>query len=382
MATALIIGAGIGGLAAAVALQRAGLEVKVFERSPVVREAGAGLSLWPNALRAVGELGLSDSLNAIALRGGGEIRTAQEEVLSRFSESDLAARYGDAVAYVHRAELLAMLYEAAGGPAVVRTASHCVGVEQDGDGVVARFESGRTERGDLLIGADGIHSVVRRTLFGPDPLRYAGYTAWRGVAPFPYGQIRHRSGELWGRGSRFGIVPLTGDRVYWFATDNAPRDRPDGADGRRQELLRIFRNYPDYVTALIEATPEEQILRNDIVDRRPIPRWTVGRITLLGDAAHPMTPNLGQGACQAVEDAVVLGRVLSEEGDAARALAWYEGQRLARANAVVEASWQVGRVAQWAHPVACWLRTRLYRAMPAGAQYRMLDRAILDPDRG
>jgi len=382
MLKALIIGAGIGGLAAAVALQRAGLAVRVFERSPAVREAGAGLSLWPNALRALGKLGLTHSLNAIVLRGGGEIRTAQEEVLSRFSEADLAARYGDAVAYVHRAELLAMLYEAAGGSAVVRTASHCVGVEQDGDGVLARFESGSTERGDLLIGADGIHSVVRRTLFGPEPLRYAGYTAWRGVAAFPCDQIMDRTGELWGRGSRFGIVPLKGDRVYWFATDNAPRDRPDAPGGRRQELLTIFGDYPGYVAALIEATPEEQILRNDIVDRTPLTRWTIGRITLLGDAAHPMTPNLGQGACQAIEDAAALGRVLSTEIDPARALAEYERRRLARANAVVEASRQVGRVAQWAHPVACWLRTRLYRALPPGAQYRMLDRAILGPDGG
>lgn len=147
MGTALVIGAGIGGLAAAVALQRAGLSVKVFERSPAVREAGAGLSLWPNALRALAELGLGDALNAIALRGGGEIRTAREEVLSRFAESDLVDRYGDAVAYVHRAELLALLYEAAGGAAVVQTGRKCIGVEQDGGGVVARFKSGSAERG-------------------------------------------------------------------------------------------------------------------------------------------------------------------------------------------------------------------------------------------
>lgn len=379
MRTAIIIGAGIGGLAAAVALRRAGLRVKVLERAPEVREAGAGLTLWPNALRALSELGLDEIANQAGLAGSGGIRSWRGEVLSHISQAELARRYGDPIVFFHRAELLAALLEAAGGVDAVQAGRACSSVQQDETGVTARFEAGASERGDLLVGADGIHSVVRAALFGQAPVRYSGYTCWRGVAPFPLERIAPYSGEMWGRGRRFGIVPLKGDRVYWFATANAPAGRPDSAAGRKQELLFLLKEFPDYVAALIQATPEGAILRNDINDRPPLSRWSVGRVTLLGDAAHPMTPNLGQGACQALEDAAVLGQVLKENPSVESALQEYERRRLAHANEVVATSWTIGKVAQWSNPLACWLRNRLYAGLSHERRMQMLDKVVAHP---
>lgn len=370
---AIVVGGGIGGLAAAMALRQAGIDVAVFERAGAYREVGAGLTLWPNAVRALAALGLQSQLDALAVpQLSGGIRTWRGDVLMQTSIDEVRQRFGAPPVAVHRAELLAMLNDAL-SPNIVQLDSPLVRFTQDGDRVTATFADGRMERADVLIGADGLHSVVRAQLFGRRKPRYAGYSAWRAVARYeldrlPAGMI----GETWGCGARFGIVPMSGNRVYWFGTINAPEGQRNGAGGHKREVMELFGGWHAPIREVIAATDDAAILRNDIYDRPPLRHWTVGRVTLLGDAAHPMTPNLGQGACLAIEDAVVLARCLRESAHPAAGLRMYERERFARTNAIVQQSRQIGQVGQWSHALACRLRDGLMRAMPSAVQMRQL----------
>jgi len=361
---AILIGGGIGGLAAATALQQAGLEVAVYERASELCEVGAGLILWPNAMKALGMLGLAVAVRrASRASGGAELLTWRgERLLEAFPRKLLESEFGEPAAAIHRAELLAVLLQAV-GDGVVYLGARCVGYRQDRTGVAALLEDGREVEGDLLIGADGLRSVIRGQLLGETRLRYAGYTAWRGVVPFTLD--RDTWFESWGAGARFGAGALSRGRVYWYATANLPEGAPDGPAGRKRELLERFRGWHAPIPALLEATDEAAILRNDLYDRKPLTRWSDGRVTLLGDAAHPTTPNLGQGACMALEDAVVLAGCLREREEILAGLRDYEIRRRPRTSAIVRESRRVGWIGQWESPAACRLRDALLRRTPA-----------------
>lgn len=368
---AIVIGAGIGGLAAGIALRQAGIEVEIYEQAGALQEVGAGLSLWANAVHALDRLGLGDAVRSLsATYGVAGLRTWDGRPLTTPS-GELEKRLGLLVVVVHRAELLDVLVRAC-DPARVHLGARFDRFAQDDARVTAVFASGNRAHGDVLVGADGLNSVVRTQLHGPQPPRYSGYTAWRGVVAFDTDRVR--AGESWGYGRRFGYVPMAGRRVYWFAT----RNTPEGGRNRDEKahLERLFRGWHDPIEALIEATPATGILRNDIYDRPVLQRWGNGRVTLLGDAAHPMTPNLGQGACQALEDAVVLARCLREGRDPAAALRAYEAQRIPRANLLVAASRRVGVVGQLQRPLAVRLRNAAMRIISPRVQERQLERIV------
>ncbi len=367
--TAIIIGGGIGGLTTAIALRRKGLEVAVYERAPEIREVGAGLTLWANAVKALGKLGLAEAVKAAGAPGmGGSIRTWRGDVLSTMTSQELERRFGAANLGIHRADLQRILLNRL-GEGIVHLGAACSGFSQDETGVTARFEDGSEARADVLIGADGLHSVVRTQLFGREKPRYSGYTAWRGVVEAPHtSQSANAAFESWGCGQRFGHVSIGQGRVYWFAVRNTRAGETDALEGRKAEVRRLFADWHAPIPALVEATDAAAILRNDIYDREPLKRWTEGRVTLLGDAAHPMTPNLGQGACQAIEDAVVLANRLAERDEAGQALLAYEMARIQRANLVVTQSWRIGRVAQWGNPLACAVRNRLFKTLGGALQ--------------
>ena len=170
--------------------------------------------------------------------------------------------------------------------------------------------------------------------------------------------------EVWGRGCRFGFVPVGHREIYWFAVENAPAGRQDDPSRLKHHLLGLFERFRDPVRPIIEATPVEEILRTDVYDRRPVRSWGHGRVTLLGDAAHPMLPDAGQGACQAIEDAVVLADRLSRAASIESGFREYERARVKRTTPIVRRSRQFGHVAQWQSPAACWLRNTLTRLMP------------------
>jgi 2-polyprenyl-6-methoxyphenol hydroxylase-like FAD-dependent oxidoreductase len=368
---AIIIGAGIGGLAAANALRKSGIAVEIYERSPKIGEVGAGISLWANAIRALTKLGLGPALEqrsvaytrTAILRANGKPIT--ETYLAR-----LAARLGPVVIVLHRADLVSLLTEPVQD--AIHLGRECTGFEQQTNATIARFSNGAEARGDVLIAADGIRSAIRAQLHPNEPVRYSSYTAWRAVTRFDITGLS----ETWGPGRRFGIVPMSGGQVYWFATRNAPEGQTDPPGQSKQTLLKMFEAFHAPIPALIEGTEESTILRNDIVDRDPLATWGLGRVTLLGDAAHPMTPNLGQGGCQAIEDALVLARSLTAQASVPGALREYETQRIARTTPIVLRSRQIGQVAQTERPTACRMRDFLFSLIPASLTIRQLESVI------
>ncbi|HEY6409092.1 MAG TPA: FAD-dependent monooxygenase [Ktedonobacteraceae bacterium] len=371
----LIIGGGIGGLAAAIALRQAGIEATVYESSIALREIGAGLTLWRNAVKAIEKLGLSNALATIGMpMTEGGVRSWRGDVLSetfvdRHDPSDVQATV------VHRAELLAML-SAAVDEGVVQLQTKCVGFKQDNAGVWAQFANGSEAFGDALIGADGIHSVIRSALLGKEKPRYSGYTGWRAVAHFEHEHFPALTTESWGKGRRFGLAPISHERVFWYATLNIAEKTADEPIGRKERLLALFGDWHAPIKAVIEATEEPAILHNDIYDRKPVQHWSTGRVTPLGDAAHPMTPNLGQGACQAIEDAVVLAQCLKQNSSIVAALQTYEKRRVSRANAIVRLSWRIGQIGQLENPAVCSLRDIMMKNLPTSIQLKQFERIV------
>jgi FAD-dependent urate hydroxylase len=344
----IVIGAGIAGLSLAIALTSAGHRVRIFERQEEVRPLGAGLILWSNAVNALCAMGLRD---AVADIGQPLARLAildpRGRALSQTDARAISERAGGMTVAVHRADLLDTLMSRL--PADVLRTKHELSGFQESEGIItARFANGSSESGDLLIGADGIWSAVRTQIHGNHHPRYSGYTAWRSISPNPDVERFdvESSTETWGRGIRFGWVPLTQERVYWFAVKNAPEHQEPDTGGHRAELLELFGSWHSPVPETIEAASNETILRHDIYDRPPISNWGTGAVTLAGDAAHPITPNTGQGAAQAIEDALVLTDCLRRYRTIEGALRSYESIRAPRTRMISELSRRIGRMAQ------------------------------------
>ena len=228
---------------------------------------------------------------------------------------------------------------------------------------------------DILIGADGIHSVIRQQLFPQVQTRYSGYTAWRGVVETENEAAIGLTSESWGVGARFGIVRVDKHRVYWFATNNQPAGEHLSGEERKSKLLHLFKGWHHPIQYLLEATPADAVLQNDIIDIPPFSSWSTGRVTLLGDAAHPTTPNMGQGACMAIESAYVLSRSILEEPDYASAFYRYERARHARTAWITNQSWTVGRGGQIGQPLLCKLRDFAVKIAPAGILEKNIQRA-------
>jgi 2-polyprenyl-6-methoxyphenol hydroxylase-like FAD-dependent oxidoreductase len=359
----IVVGGGIGGLSIAIALRRAGIETTVLERTSKLEAAGAGITLFGNAMRGLERLGVRD---AVAGRSAVARRVA---ILSR-SGATLSEMPPDLFAEstaTHRGDLQDALAEAAGE---LRLNSDVTTVKQDDDGVSVLLADGSEERGDLVVGADGVQSVVRRRLWPDAQPRYAGYTAWRGVTQFPL--EAGRLTESWGRGQRFGLVDIGRGRTYWFATKNAPESEQDEPAGRRAELLRRFSDWHKPVRQVLESADESSILRNDVYYLDPLDTWSRGRVVLLGDAAHATTPGIGQGAAQAIEDAVVLGRALAAPGELTLALEAYEARRRPRTALVLKLSRRADRAGQLDGRLACAVRNVIVWLQPAAAQRRQL----------
>ena len=358
----LVAGGGIGGLAAALALAREGATVVVLEKAPALGEIGAGLSLWSNAVIALRRLGVE----AAALAAGSVIRRSRTVLaggkpVAEFDFAALGIRAGAPSICIHRAALQRILADAvrANDPDALRTGRECVDFADDAGGVDARFADGSGERGGFLVGADGIHSAIRERLFGHEQLRFAGYLAWRGIARgrgnlLPPGEPL----VVMGRGAHAGCFHCGEGDIYWFLARNAAPGTQPGPRGNRAEVLDVVADWRVPFRNFVEATPEAAILRNDVVDRPPRQVWGVGHVTMVGDAIHGTTPNLGQGACQALEDAVVLADALRRAASVEAGLRDYEARRRERANFVIAQSWRFGNLVQMANPVGIWLRDR------------------------
>lgn len=357
-----VIGAGIGGLTAAAGLGADGHEVVVYERRDEPGAIGAGLTLFGNAFGALDAIGLGDTVRRVSSDAIARLRAGQRTPSGDWLVSMPSAMV-PTLRSLHRAELHRALVEAL--PAGSLRLGQSAAVAAGGEPVVS--VDGAEERFDLVIAADGLRSDARALLGLDRGVRYAGYTAWRGVTASGV-DVGGEAGETWGRGRIFGIVPLPDDRVYWFATESTAAGQH--ADDEREAVRDRFGDWHPPILACIDATPPGAVLRHDIYDLARLPASFVkGRTVLLGDAAHGMTPNLGQGAGQAIEDAATLTLLLrANEPDAA--LARYDRLRRRRTTAIWRQSRQMGKVAQASHPVAAGIRDALLRATPPAVMGR------------
>ncbi len=335
-----VIGAGVAGLATAVALQRRGHSVCVLEERADT-SPGAGISIWPNALAALDAIGLGDAVRDAGGRvTAGAMRWRDGTWLRRPSAERMVKALGEPLVVVQRSALRDVLTSAL-QPGTVRYEAPVTGLSSHGDRVTVTVSGAATVQADAVVGADGIHSMVARHLNGPLPLRYAGYTAWRGVAEYVVDP--DLAGETMGPGMEAGHVPLGADRTYWFATERLSEGHRS-PQGELAYLLDKFAEWADPVPAVLAATPPEAVLRNDLYDRDGARHWARDNVVLVGDAAHPMRPHLGQGGCQGIEDAAVLAHLVDVAPDLTTAFARFEALRKPRVRRLVRESRLIGRV--------------------------------------
>jgi len=334
----LIAGGGIGGMAAALALINRGHEVDVFEQAPELKEFGAGVQISPNGTRALHALGVLEALRQLSCdTEGKEVRLWNTGRTWKLFDLGVEAieRYGFPYVTVFRPDLLQVLVDAvrARRPAAIHLGRRAVGVTRRGGEVSLQFEDGTTATGDALIGADGVHSVIRRELFGGDNPRFLGMIAWRGVIPIervPRHISRDRATNWIGVGGHVVHYPLRAGRLMNFV---GIQERGDWQveswtiQGTAEECADDHAGWHGDVHALIAASPS--LFKWALMGRDPLPQWTVGNVTLLGDACHPTLPMLAQGAVMAIEDAVILGRCFDKYGDVTTALSRYQDARVA-----------------------------------------------------
>lgn len=336
-----MVGAGIAGLATAAALQRRGDSVTVIEERTDT-SSGAGISIWPNALAALDTIGLGDPVRAAGGRvTAGAVRWHDGGWLRRPSRQRMVNALGEPLVVVHRVVLRDILTGAL-APATVRAGVAVSAIADGADVIRVTLADGTALEADAVVGADGTHSVVARHLNGALNHRYAGYTAWRGIADYPLDP--DLAGETMAAGVEFGHLPMGPDSTYWFATQRLPQGRGCPPPGDLAYLQHRFAGWAEPVPAILAATPAHTVLRNDLYDRATAPRWAGGRTVLVGDAAHPMRPHLGQGGCQGLEDAATLARFIGHSPDLPTAFTRFEAFRRPRVRAVVRESRMIGRV--------------------------------------
>jgi salicylate hydroxylase len=362
MTRVAIIGGGIGGLTAARALSLRGIDVSVHEAAPELREIGAGVALGPNAMKVLRALDLEDDVRGVA--GRSEWLVTRNGItgraISRTSCAAQAASFGSASATVHRADLLEVLARSLPDD-MVTLGARCTAVDGDGEVAVARFEDGREVEADVVIGADGIHSRVRASLFGPDAPRFTGKICYRSVVPVdavPGERPANDNAQWLGPHGTIVLYPLRRDElinVVCHYDDESYRHESWVSRCERDEVLDRYAGWHESLLRVFSAG--EVWYKWALYDRDPIPRWTRGRVGVLGDAAHPMLPYLGQGACQAIEDGCVLAAALDAvPDDPVAALGLYERSRRPRASRVVLTSRERGLSNHLVSPLAAFRR--------------------------
>lgn len=361
---AIIVGGGIGGLAAAVTLRKVGWEVEIWERARELRVAGTALSLMCNAISALHTLGihLDDEL---AARGrvfdGLSFLTKKGRPIRRMDFGTFAREQGAPNFAIHRADLQAALLEAAGTDLRLELGAVATGFETVDGGVRVDFTDGRQAHGDVLIGADGFNSAIRNQLHGPEESRDGGYICWLATVDFAHPKIGPGfAAHYWGAGQRFGLADIGHGRVYWWGTKNTDPDAPASSDVKA-DIERTFGGWAPEVRQVISETPTDAVVTVRAQDRPFRDDWGSGPVTLLGDAAHPMLVSLGQGAAMAVEDAVVLAQQLAAAADPVEGLRAYEATRIPRARIMVEASHALSMVEQLEGPISHRMRAVYFR---------------------
>ena len=363
----LIVGGGIGGLTLALLLRKQGMEPRVIEKSPEYKPVGAGIILAANAIAVLEKLGLRGKLEQAGRQlEGGAITDAKGQTLlpMNFSSRNISA------IALHRGRLQEVLLEAL----QVELGTTVERLEQHPNKVSVRFNTDKEAAFDYVIGTDGIHSSIRGLVFGDVQPQYAGYSSWRFVVPQP-GSVRlEHPVEMWGSGKRLGLVPIGGNMMYGYTTQNAPQGQLDAAENRLERFQTLFAEFGGVAPAVLATLDKSTHLISTQIEEIQLERWVKGRVALLGDSAHAMTPNLGQGAGMAIEDAFVLSEQLGKLNNPS-ALIEYERLRKPRVQQVQNTSRLLGQLGQWSFGPAVAVRNALLKLTPESQgrqQVRML----------
>lgn len=372
-----IIGAGIGGLTTAIAMKQAGIDAEIFEAAPELKPVGAGIFMWSNAMQVFQHLGIADEVK----RAGLEVDNAwvtdlQQHPISAFHiKEKITSRYGIGNFAMTRFRLQEVLLRHINSESL-HLAKRLRHLEQQQDQVNLSFEDGTTHDADIVIAADGIHSVARNFIDGTCPPRYSGQTCWRGISHFNLpDEYRKQSFEIWGDGAglRFGFGQVWENEVYWFSTSCTAEGQKDLPDMRLAYLEKLYADFGSVVRSLINATDPSSINRSDLYDFPRIKNWYKGRLALLGDAAHATTPNLGQGGCQAIEDGWAIAHYLKLHAEPQHAFAAYQHYRYAKAKKVIDLSWTFNNLTNIKQPWLRSMRNAMLRSLPESVSIKMLD---------
>lgn len=365
-----IIGGGIGGLTTALALLKNNLDVTIYESASEIKSVGAGIIMANNAMQVFDKLGIRQKIE----KAGHKISTItitdpQLKTLSDVQLDTFERKYGVYNTAIHRADLQMILAEEIGFENI-KLSKRLSKIEK-GNGYQLTFEDGSFVNTDVVIGADGIKSVVRQQVFNIGKLRSSKQKCWRGVSEFDWtAKYNHQAVEAWGKGKRFGFVRINDQKVYWYAVIN------ENLVKNPNHLAELFADFNPEVPRMISETPKEKIFVNDIIDLEPIYQWQKDRVCLIGDAAHATTPNMGQGACQAIEDAYILGKLLGEGKSIDEVFRQYEQLRMKKAHYIVNMSSTIGKVSHYENGLAVWLRNTLLKATPGSANEKQMEKVF------
>jgi len=360
-----IIGGGIAGLTFARCLTTKAYDIHIFEKKEHFGEIGAAISVFPNALCVMDELELLQEI----IESSGQFKTVYLKTSEGTILSKSEPKSDYPIVCIHRADLHRILLNNIDAKLntnhVLKNLSHL----ENGQ-IALQFETGENRVFDAVIGADGIHSAVRKHIINDGEPIFRGYNIWRGVVKTNF-EIGYGS-ETYGKGQRVGIVPIK-DGVYgWWATCNEKYMQDDSPEGTKEKLNRLFGNWHYPIADMINNT--ENILKNSLADRKPHKGWTKGNATLLGDAAHPTTPNLGQGGCMAVEGAYILAKSIQKYGLTNKAFERYEELQFTRSENIVNESLKLGKMGQLTNPILIRLRNFAFKAMPSSVAMKIIDK--------
>ncbi|MGH1287584.1 FAD-dependent monooxygenase [Bacillus toyonensis] len=361
MNNVIIIGGGIAGLCAAISLQKIGLNVKLYDKDIEPTVAGAGIIIAPNAMQALEPYGISEQIKKFGNESDGfNLVSEKGSILSKLTIPTCYPKMYS----IHRKNLHQLLLSEL-QKGTVEWGKKCVKIEQNEENALKiLFQDGSEALGNILIAADGIHSIVRKQITQNDGYRYAGYTCWRGVSPAHNFSLTNDFIETWGTNGRFGIVPLPNNEVYWYALINAKaRDRKYTAY-TTADLYNHFKSYHSPIPDILNNASDVTMIHRDIVDITPMKQFFDKRIVFIGDAAHALTPNLGQGACQAIEDAIILAECISKNAHYRQAFIEYEQKRRARIEIISNTAWKVGKMAQIESKPLAILRNQVMKRIP------------------
>jgi 2-polyprenyl-6-methoxyphenol hydroxylase-like FAD-dependent oxidoreductase len=363
-----IIGGGIGGLTTALALKRANIPFKVYESAQELKPVGAGIIIANNAMQVFRYFGIEGEITAQGNRISiMNITKPGLEIISSGNLQHFEKKYGLSNIAIHRASLHHILVDNLGKEHIYLN-KKLRSISREKDCFALTFEDGTTAKHEYLIGADGIHSTVRRELFPENGLRDAGQLCWRGVTRFDLQEAYHHTvNEAWGNGKRFGFLRINAQMVYWYFLIK------DKYANKTTDILPLLQDFHPVVAQIVKATPRESWFISPIADLKPISKWSIQKACLVGDAAHATTPNLGQGACQAIEDAYVIARLLQQQS-IDEAFANYPVLRMKKARYIVNASWQIGNLAHVENKLSRWIRDGILKAMPASINNKQLEK--------